>query len=523
MRIDIAPDTKAVTRRAARKSTAVTTFVARRQDRADRNTPYDKLLASVYDAVLIADVHGRIIDFNERALEFLKFEEAQLPGRSVLDFISGADESLLTTIRQNLEARTYTVVEACCTRSDGSAFPAEIAVNLADLDGEGRLCFFIRDTTVRKRAQQELENAIERLQALDRSRLEFVSNVSHELRTPLTSMIYAVRNMLRGVAGPLPEKAVQYLGRLDADCQRLLGTVNDILDLRQIENHTLTINKKRLPLARLVETGVDALRVQADEKRVQLLMCLPACMGFVLGDHHKLERVVLNIVGNALKFTPAGGAIHVFVECDTERTHEAVMRVRDTGIGIPPEALDKITLRYFKVGDQPVGSGLGLAISRELVELHGGTLRIESPAPGSDRGTQVSVFLPLTEPPRLLAASGDQSVREQARRVGESQGYVVDVLEGGRPVLEQCRLNPPDVLLVDQSLPDLAGMDLILQLRNDRRHARLPIVMLAGEQPSRTQLEILKGLNIHLLGRPPKDQDLIARLSSMPGNRRQGT
>jgi signal transduction histidine kinase len=98
----------------------------------------------------------------------------------------------------------------------------------------------------------------------------FVSNVSHELRTPLTSMIYAVSNMLRGVVGPMPEKALNYLDRLQSDCQRLLATVNDILDLRQVENKTLVLAKTVVPLGQVIRDGAETLQVQADSKRITL-------------------------------------------------------------------------------------------------------------------------------------------------------------------------------------------------------------------------------------------------------------
>ena len=513
MRIDIPPQTQNRPRRTP--GTPGSTFIARREARADRNTPYDKLLASIYDAVLITDPQGVILDFNARALEFFLADEKSLPGRSVVDFISGADTGLLDKIHHNLKAYKYTVVEAYCTRSDGSTFSSEIAVNHVNLDPDGQLCFFVRDITERTRAQQALQHAVERLEALDRARLEFVSNVSHELRTPLTSMIYAVKNMQRGVAGPLPDKAMQYLERLNDDCRRLLRTVNDILDLSQIENHTLTLARSRIPLARLVEIGVDSLRVQAEEKHIQLILCRPERTGFVLADPHKLERVMLNIVGNAIKYTPAGGSISVTIEPSAADAGQMIVKVRDTGIGIPPEALDRITIRYFKVGDQPIGSGLGLAISREIIELHGGKLHVDSPVPGTDHGTQVSVTLPLTNAPRALVASGDPAVYDQIGLVCSSQGYPFTGFGHSRDVVSECHRTPPDIVILDQALPDASGMETILQLRNDRRAARLPIILISGEALPRPQLDMLASFQIPLLAKPLKDHALVAALNML--------
>ncbi len=507
-RIDITPRTGSGAPSAARRTApgATEQFVARRAARANRDTPYDKLLASVYDAVLITDLQGVILDFNNRALEFFLADEHHFPGRSIIDCISGADAGLLDTIRRNLEGYLYTVVEAYCTRADGTTFSAEIAVNAVNLDAEGQLCFFIRDTTERMRAQQELRNAVERLEALDRARLEFVSNVSHELRTPLTSMIYAVKNMQRGVAGPLPEKAMQYLDRLYADCRRLLSTVNDILDLRQSENRTLTLNRTRVLIARLVEVGVDSLRVQAEEKRIRMIMCKPDWIGFVLCDPHRMERVILNIVGNAIKFTPPGGTISIVIERGTTDTNQVVIHVRDTGIGIPPEALDRITVRYYKIGDQPTGSGLGLAISRELIDLHGGRLQIESPVPGTDRGTQVSVILPLIAPPRVLVVTADDALLEQLHLLCEEQGFPGEHCRNVRSMDQVCRQDPPDLLIIDQHLPDTSGMELILQIRDDRRMSHIPIILIADDSLTRAQLDMLHAFQIPMVPKPLQDQ-----------------
>ncbi|MBN1556836.1 MAG: PAS domain S-box protein, partial [Lentisphaerae bacterium] len=231
-----------------------TSFVARRLATEDdrRASDYKQLLESIYDGVIITDRKGRIVDFNSRAIDFLLKHGDELAGMRVIDFISGAGDDLLAAIHRNLKEHRYTLIEGRCIRSDGTTFPAEIAVNRIALDEGGQLCFLIRDITVRKRAQEDLEEAISRLEAHDRARSQFVSNVSHELRTPLTSMIYAVSNMLRGVVGPLSDNARRYLEMLEGDCRRLLTTVNDILDLRKIESNTLVLERSRVPFGMLV-------------------------------------------------------------------------------------------------------------------------------------------------------------------------------------------------------------------------------------------------------------------------------
>ena len=517
MRIDLDPATLAAgpspTRRRKRLPVS-TTFVARRNVRVSRDTPYDKLLESVYDGVFITDRRGVIVDFNGRAAEFFVMDEAQLLGLPVVELISGADERLIDTVLMNLNSSRYTLIEARCRRANGTSFPAEIAVNQVDLDNEGQLCFFVRDITLRRQTMDALEAAVERLQAHDRARSEFVSNVSHELRTPLTSMIYAVGNMLRGVVGPLPEKAVRYLERLESDCRRLLGTVNDILDLRQIEAGTLTLNKTRVPLSLLAQSSVDALRVQADAKRQKLTFETPARECFALYDQSKLERVLINVIGNSIKFTQEEGEVTVRLVSDPAAPEWVELMVCDNGVGIPKDAIAKVTQRYFKVGDHPNGSGLGLSISREIVELHGGTLQIESPVPGLDRGTAVHVRLPSTPPPIVLVVTDEQPAGEALRQTIESRGYAAIWTSTGADALMRCAVEQVDLLVLDLRLPDMDGTDLVLRVRDDRRTQRLPAIVLARETLVRSKLDILQRFNIPVLPLPWRDADILSRVSA---------
>ena len=519
MHIDLDPATPAAAvsapARPRRRRTPVSAaFVARRRDRISRDTPYDKLLESVYDGVFITDRNGAILDFNARAAEFFKLDEAQLLGLLVVDLISGADERLIETVLGNLNNSRYTLIEASCRRADGTHFSAEIAVNRVDLDQEGELCFFVRDITLRRQTTDALEAAVERLQAHDRARTEFVSNVSHELRTPLTSMIYAVGNMLRGVVGPLPEKAVRYLERLESDCRRLLATVNDILDLRQIESGNLALNRARVSLNQLLQGSVESLRVQADAKRQKLTVEPPAREYFTLCDLQKLERVLINVIGNAIKFTQDEGEITVRLATDPAAPDWLEVLVSDNGVGIPKDAIARVTQRYFKVGTHPDGSGLGLSISREIVELHGGALQIESPVPGMDRGTIVHVRLLAAPPPVVLVVMNEQPLGETLRQAIAARGYAADWVATGQEALARCAAQQVDLLVLDLQLPDMDGTELVLRVRDDRRTLRLPAIALAREAPIRTKLDILQQFNIPVLGMPWRETELLSRVAA---------
>jgi PAS domain S-box-containing protein len=516
MRIDIHPDflgeslerKKQSSHRDERADAALSSARSSRESHTE-DDKYEKLLSSVYDAVLITDQNGAIVDFNGRSMDFFFCDESDLSGEDVITLISGASESLLASIRTNLKDHRYTLIEAYCVRRDKSLFPAEIAVNKVDLDGERRLCFFVRDVSVRKQAQEALEHAIARLEAHDRARSQFVSNVSHELKTPLTSMIYAVANMLKGVVGPLSEPVRTYLEMLDGNCRRLLSTVDDILDLRKIETNTLTLVKSKTPFSRMVKRSVESLRVQAEQKPVALKVTVEDRSLFVDCDAQKMERVVLNVVGNAIKFTSSEGVVNVSVKRSKNLEKHVVLSVEDNGIGIPLEAVGKVTDRYFTVGEQPSGSGLGLAISKEIVELHGGRLEIESPYRRESRGTGVYVSLPVVDPPAVLVVDDDKRVVDVLDRQLSAQGYRVNKAGTGADALESVAKERPDVIILDLVLPGMDGSEVILRLKSDKSLRKIPLIAITGAGIGTAKAHVLNSFSVQVLSKPWQEAELL--------------
>jgi PAS domain S-box-containing protein len=488
-----------------------TSFIARRLATEDdrRTSDYKQLLESIYDGVMITDARGRVVDFNSRAIEFFMRNGSELAGMCVTSFISGASDDLLDAIQRNLRDHRYTLIEGRCVRSDISTFPAEIAVNRIVIEGGGHLCFLIRDITIRKKYQEDLEEAISRLEAHDRARSQFVSNVSHELRTPLTSMIYAVANMLRGVVGPVPDPIRRYLEMLQGDAKRLLATVNDILDMRKLETSTLVLEKARVPLGPLVRRSAGSLHVQAEQKSLRFEFDVPAEPWFVDCDPAKLERVILNVVGNALKFTPEGGRVRIEAQADPADAKWVVVTITDTGAGIPPEALAKVTLRYFTVGEQASGSGLGLAISKEIVDLHGGALRIASPPPGAEHGTAVTIRLPLSEAPRVVVVTQSDTLAERLAAPLGRDGYRVMVTADVDVALSALRAEPTSLALVDWSDGRPEGTEVVMKLKADKRLMHVPVVGVSEESMGAQARQAVRTFSIPTLRVPWKDTELM--------------
>jgi signal transduction histidine kinase len=243
----------------------------------------------------------------------------------------------------------------------------------------------------------ELALANERLKELDRMKSDFVSHVSHELRTPLTAIKGAVDLMLREMAGPLTEKQIHYLTRLRSNTQHLAGLINDLLDLAKIESGRIEVKSSRVPLSGLVHEVVEALRPVATEKVIALEATLREPSILVWGDRDKINQVLTNLIGNAIKFTPVQGRVTVSASRNGEENVQ--VSVSDSGPGIPPAEKEKIFAKFYQIaeanGENSKGTGLGLAISKALVELHGGKIWVESE---KDRGSTFYFTLPLSAP-----------------------------------------------------------------------------------------------------------------------------
>jgi signal transduction histidine kinase len=243
----------------------------------------------------------------------------------------------------------------------------------------------------------ELAFANERLKELDRLKSDFVSNVSHELRTPLTAIKGAVDLILREVAGPLTEKQIHYLTRVRSNTQHLAGLINDLLDLSKIESGKIEVKSSLVSMGGLVHEVVETLRPIAVEKGIALEAAIPEQSIMVWADRDKINQVLMNLIGNAIKFTPAHGT--VTVSASRNGDERVQVSVSDTGPGVPPEENEKIFDKFYQVGEvdgvKPKGTGLGLAICKALVELHGGRIWVESEM---NRGSTFYFTLPASGP-----------------------------------------------------------------------------------------------------------------------------
>ncbi|MDD4871318.1 MAG: ATP-binding protein [Kiritimatiellae bacterium] len=500
------------------------------------------LFENLYDAALITDLTGRIIDANMRAVQYFQYTSQELAEGSIPDIIVGVDATVLQNICNNLVNDKFTLIQAHCTRKDGSYFPAEIASSRLHLSASEYLCFFIRDITTRreaedeiklardeleqevaertklneglnaeiaerKRAEEQLYAAILQLQQHDKAKSEFVSNVSHELKTPVASINYAAGNILKGITGPITEGAETYLHMIREDCARLIRTVEDILDMSRIEADTLKLNKVKINFARFTRRTVEALRIQVESAGMTMDIAIDNIIGFAEFDPEKIERVIFNVIKNAIKYNNPHGFVNVFLRYD--ETGFFVLDVVDSGIGIEKKYLGKVTERFFRIGEQVSGVGLGLAITKEILERHGGSIKLQSPPPGLDKGTIVSMHIPVSNPPSVLLIYEDEPNRLNMIKYLDDFGYNVTSVKRGEDILNAIGEVLPDLITVDWISPGMEGAITISTIRDQKALKSLPLIAILGEETDPVKQEILHGLALPLLQIPWQPEDLL--------------
>jgi NtrC-family two-component system sensor histidine kinase KinB len=223
---------------------------------------------------------------------------------------------------------------------------------------------------------------VTKLHRLDELKNNLVATVAHEFRTPLTSLRMAVHLCLEGVAGPLTEKQGELLHAAREECERLQGTVDELLDLARIQSGRVELEPTSVPAAELIETAVASLRAAAAEKKINLQADAFLVHDSVSADPERMQIVFSNLIVNALRHTPEQGIVRVR---GMAVDHSVRFEISDTGDGIPKEYQSKVFERFFRVPGAPVGAtGLGLSFCKEIVESHGGQIGVESePGHGS--------------------------------------------------------------------------------------------------------------------------------------------
>jgi PAS domain S-box-containing protein len=370
----------------------------------DERLKLASIVESTDDAIISVDLKGNILSWNHGAESVFGFsvEEALGQPLSIMAPPDREDEPFVF-LEELVRDKEVAHHETVRRRKDGVL--VDVSLTLSPLtDAAGKLIgasAIARDTTQRKQAEFERERLVQELEAqneslleLDRLKDEFVALVSHELRTPLTSIRGYLELLLEGEAGDLNDEQRQFLGVVERNAHRLLALVGDLLFLAQVEAGKLSLEIGAVDLAAVAAESVETTRPLAEEKGVTLTLATGP-LPLLAGDRARLAQLLDNLISNGIKFTPAGGRIDV--RARGERGN-AVLEVRDTGMGIAPEEQQNLFERFFrssKATEQAIpGTGLGLAISKAIVQAHGGRITVAS---DESTGSTFRVSLPIRQ------------------------------------------------------------------------------------------------------------------------------
>lgn len=359
------------------------------------------------EAVVAVDSSGAVVFSNPEAAQILCWEPDQLMGRIFSVAVQGGETlaaDMVSRERQSRNGETF-------HRRDGSPLPVDyVCAPLMRGNSLTGAVITFHGVSERLRNENELLAAKERAEQATEAKSGFLANMSHELRTPLNAIMGFSDLMLGELFGPIGnDRYREYLGDIRQSSAHLLAIIDDVLDLSRIESGHLELAEKAVDLTVVVEEALTMMRTAATRGAVTLHHNVPGNLPPVRVDARRLRQVLLNLLSNAVKFTPEGGRVDVAAEMTGDGA--VILRVTDTGIGIPPEELPTVT-EVFVQGNLAVarkhsGAGLGLPLAKHLIELHGGRLTIES---AIQNGTTVSLWLP----PHRLVTDAEQAPAEES-------------------------------------------------------------------------------------------------------------
>ena len=360
-------------------------------------------------AVITADEQGVIETFNDAAERLFGWRAYEVIGRSLAILmpppLQDQHDAFMSNYRRGGPARNIGKErELVAQRKDGTLVPIELAITEILDQGEyfgggghGKRSFVgvIRDIAERKTTEAALLAAKSQAELANRAKSEFLAHMSHELRTPLNAIIGFSEILKRELFGPLAPRYVEYAATIFESGQHLLGIINDLLDMARIEAGRFELIEESIDVATVIESCLTMVRARADHGELSLAARVSPRTPRLSADRRSVMQVLLNLLSNSVKFTPRGGS--VTVAAGVGEDGQMAISVIDTGPGIDIDMLPRI-FEPFQQADSRLsrkieGTGLGLAISRNLMELHGGSLEIESEI---GRGTAAHMRFPAS-------------------------------------------------------------------------------------------------------------------------------
>ncbi|PSN20247.1 hypothetical protein C7271_03140 [filamentous cyanobacterium CCP5] len=513
---------------------------------------------------------GTITFVNQACCDYFQIASAQLMGQNYWQWLRAEAcfplQSQLVGLTQENPVMSFE--HQTNTPNGGPCW--QFWTNRAIFDFKGQLVEYQavgRDISDRKRAEAELRTTNEHLTLVNselhratRLKDEFLASISHELRTPLNAILGMTEGLTASVFGDINARQQTALDTIDRSGRHLLALINDILDLSKVEAGKLELQKSPVDIPLLCESSLTFVKQQAQKKHIHLSLKLPGQLPTIDVDQRRIQQVLLNLLTNAVKFTPEGGRVRLVVSADSQPKPQLVLAIIDTGIGIASEHLPKLFKPFVQIDNRlnrsHSGTGLGLALVRRLVELHGGTVSVDSTvgkgscftiklpypgfqsAPTSQQPTHCQLFMPrsIPKPPSLegrpnpvssqpsalpplapLVLLAEDNEASAASMMGylSSRGYRVAHRRSGREAIELAILTPPNIILIDIQMPDLNGIEATRRIRAHPDLCQVPIIALTTLAMAHDQESYLAaGVNAYL-SKPVQLKYLVANIQSL--------
>jgi PAS domain S-box-containing protein len=419
----------------------------------------------------------------------------------------------------------------------------------------------VEDITARKAAEAELRRTNAELERATRLKDEFLANMSHELRTPLNAILGMTEGLQEKVFGPLTERQERSLDTIYRSSSHLLALINDILDLSKIEAGQIELDFSAINVSQLCRASITFVKQQAHKKRQQINTLIPEGFPDLYGDDRRLRQVLINLLTNAVKFTPEGGRITLAASY-TALSPESAAQIRDfahpqanpdeilgllslaitdTGIGISPEDAQRLFQPFVQVNTalnrQYEGTGLGLALVKRIVDAHGGEVTLTSEVGG---GSCFTVRLPIIAIPNtdaspvhstesidatpsvdpanapliLLAEDNDANI-STTRSYLEAKGYRLIIARNGLEAINLATAAQPDLILMDIQMPQLDGLAAIHRMRQLPTLATVPIIALTALAMPNDEERCLEAGANHYLSKPIRLKPLTQVMATL--------
>jgi PAS domain S-box-containing protein len=504
------------------------------------------IVESSDDAIIAKTLDGVITSWNRSAERIFGYTAVEIIGRhiSILKPPEHSEDVIQILEHIRLGERVNHFETKRCTK-DGRIIDVSLSVSpIRDADGKiVGASKVARDITERKRAEQERERLLAAAEAANRMKDEFLATLSHELRTPLNAIVGWARILRSGKVDA--HDLEEGLAAIERNSQVQAQLVEDLLDISRISSGNLRLDVQRLKISEVIDAALAAVMPAANAKGIRIHKVLDSLAGPVTGDFARLQQVVWNLLSNAVKFTHKGGQVQVLLERVNSHVEISVI---DTGMGIRPEFLPHVFDRFRQADATTTrrhsGLGLGLAIAKQLVEMHGGTIRAKSPGEGQGATFTVSLPIIVVHPERpeaekvrpkeadateelglegalaglkVLVVDDEPDAQQLIRRVLEDCKAEVALATSAAAALELLGSFRPDVIVSDVGMPEQDGYDLIRQVRANYSAKQLPAAALTAFARTEDRKQtLLAGFQTHI-AKPVDPAELTAAVASLAG------